>query len=74
MNIRLRAFLYAVGIFAALLVTGFVLLTVGQMIPREYHFAIFVAVYTVVFVFGGIYSICRAQLEADEMIRNKRKT
>ena len=68
MSIRLRAFLYALGIFVAIGVGSVVAVQILNMIPEAYYLPLFVVVVTAL-IFNLVYSICKAQLEYKEKLQ-----
>lgn len=62
MSIQIRAFLHALGIFAAIGVGSLALVEIMKMIPQEYYFSIFVGA-GLLLGFYLVYTICKAQLE-----------
>lgn len=62
MSIQIRAFLQAVGIFAAIGVSSLVLVNIMNLVPQEYYFGIAMTALGLM-GFYLVYSICRAQLE-----------
>lgn len=62
MSIQIRAFLYALGIFAAIGVGSLALVEIMNMIPQEYYFGIAVSA-GILMGFYLVYSVCKAQLE-----------
>lgn len=62
MSIQIRAFLYALGIFAAIGVGSLALVEIMNLIPQEYYFGITITA-LVLMGFYLVYSVCKAQLE-----------
>lgn len=75
MSIRLRAFLYAVGVFASIFAGAFALNLIFSKIPSEWYYPMFMsAVFAV--LFGTVYSVVKAHLEFNAKLQeiNNRKS
>ena len=68
MSIKLRAFLYALGIFVAIGVGSVATVQILNMIPEAYYLPIFVVV-VIALLFNLVYSICKATLEYQEKLQ-----
>jgi uncharacterized membrane protein YfcA len=68
MSIKVRAFLYALGIFVAIGVGSVAAVQILNMIPEAYYLPLFVVVVTAL-IFNLVYSICKATLEYKEKLQ-----
>ena len=69
MSIRLRAFLYTLGVFGATVIGAMATSKILNAIPEEYYGPIFFAI-IVSLLFNLFYSTCKSWLEIQEKYKN----